>query len=110
MNALPGVMDALGRAHARLLRQQEALFDAQRSILLRSEELSMHDQVLALFADSGDAKAVARTCAERGWQVNDVDGLRLFTPGDVLTIVEWDGLPGNPVLRTLAQQRLARPG
>ncbi|WP_271008672.1 hypothetical protein [Paucibacter sp. B51] len=90
--------------------QMDALLDLKARLQAGEDTELMADQVLALFTDLGSAEAVAAYCNARGWQASTDEGVLPFTAADVLKIVEWDELPGDVVLRQLAQARLASAG
>lgn len=86
--------------------EMEALVRLKGRLMAGEDAPTMADQVLTLFAHLKDAQAVADYCNSRGWQAHNDSGLGSFVADDVLHIVEWDELPGDPVLRALAQLQL----
>ncbi|MCV2349333.1 hypothetical protein [Paucibacter sp. Y2R2-4] len=105
--AVQRVYRARAEGLRRLQAELEALLDLKARLVAGDDAGTMLDQILALFADLGDAQAVADYCAERGWQALHDDGQQHpFSAEDVKRVVEWDELPGCGVLRTLAQARL----
>lgn len=94
----------------RAQQQMEALLNLKARLAAGEDSETMADQLLTLFIDLASAEAVAGYCEERGWQAHVDAGVLPFTPADVLKIVEWDELPGDPALRQLAQERLASLG
>lgn len=105
--AVQRVYRAKAEEARRAQAQMDALLDLKARLQAGEDTEVMADQVLALFADQGSAEAVAVYCNARGWQASTDEGVLPFTAADVLKIVEWDELPGDVVLRQLAQTRLA---